>query len=664
MKKLLFLLYVLLIAVSVDAASCKKTGTVCSDKTPYKRISGYDVSLASIGGCWQYTDTYDCLVPGSIDYCAPLVAAGCSVTNSICSKTSFNGDCEVYTKTYRCGNSIDTPTGTVRLGDSYTLAQDTLDRSACSELDKNASCSVAETICIEGPATRIVDGLSVYKACWKFQDKFTCSGGTFADYCAPLKDMGCKETGSSCKKYAAWSGGPCLEYERTFNCNEKPSPVPPYVTYLDSSYSIVDESTTSTCTSLESNPNCAFAGSMCVEGPGTRKINGLDVYKECWKTEKEYTCASSSLTNTCGDLKARPECLETTTPVCVDYLAGGQCGLLEHTYECGIGEEKTQTVTNCSTQKFCLNGTCFDTSYSPDTDFGTAVAGMEVMREAAEYGLFKGTHDKCSRGYFGLKNCCKSESGGASANNSTIASTIGVTALKVGAEAIKVYGSQYMYEGLFNMGSMVGSEMLENYAIASLVESASYVPSVSVYGVTFSWGVTASAQGLINDVGLEVAIEYLGAEACTPGLLIGFDPWSLAFAVAVQVIMSMMSCEEEDMLTAMKKGQGLCHKVGSYCGSKVAGSCVKKMEGHCCFPSKLGKIINQQGRPQIGKSWGSPKNPDCSGFTLEQVSQLDLSVMDFSEFIQSIPALNKGPGQGVQHVIDKAAGGFKNRPAQ
>ena len=660
MKKVLLLAIALIVSISAYAADCRKAGTTCLDSAPSKFINGVSVPISAVGGCWQYQDTYDCLAPGALDYCAPLVSAGCAPTSSLCSTSAFNGDCEVYTKTYRCGNSIGRPTGTVVLSDTYTLTQDSLDRSACTSLDQNSSCTFAQTICIEGPETRNINGMSVYKDCWKYEDKFTCTAGNFVDYCTPLKNMACVETGNVCKSYAPWQGGPCLEYERTFNCNEKLLPVPTNVTYLDSSYSITEDTITSTCQDLESNPNCAPAGSVCVEGPATRKINGLDVYKDCWKTEKEYTCASNTLTDTCGELKARPECREMTAPVCVDKLSSGSCGLLEHTYECGIGEEKTQSVTNCSTQQFCIGGTCFNTSYSPDTDFGTAVAGMEAMREAAEYGLFKGTHDKCSRGYFGLKNCCSSQSGNASANNSSIASTIGVTALKVGAEAVKVYGSTYMYEGLFNMGSLVGSEMLQNYAMSSLVESASYVPSVSVYGVTFGWGVAAGAQTLIEEVGLEVAIEFLGAEACAPGLLIGFDPWSLALAVAVQVIMQMMACEEEDMLTAMKKGQGLCHKVGSYCGAKAFGSCVKKMEGYCCFPSKLGKIINEQGRPQIGKPWGDAESPDCSGFTLDQVARLDLSAMDFSEFIRSIPALNKGPGYGIQHVNDKANGGFTN----
>jgi conjugal transfer mating pair stabilization protein TraN len=50
----------------------------------------------------------------------------------------------------------------------------------------------------------------------------------------------------------------------------------------------------------------------------------------------------------------------------------------------------------------------------------------------------------------------------------------------------------------------------------------------------------------------------------------------------------------------------------------------------------LGRIINEQGRPQIGKGWGSAETPDCSGFTLEQLKQLKFDQMDLSEFISTV----------------------------
>ena len=39
----------------------------------------------------------------------------------------------------------------------------------------------------------------------------------------------------------------------------------------------------------------------------------------------------------------------------------------------------------------------------------------------------------------------------------------------------------------------------------------------------------------------------------------------------------------------------------------------------CCFNSMLARIVNEQGRAQVGKGWGGAQSPDCSGFTVAQL---------------------------------------------
>jgi hypothetical protein len=99
----------------VYAADCRLESSTCVDSTASKTISGVVVTLADVGGCWEYQDTYTCIKPNSIDYCSALTAAGCGQTSSVCSDTAFNGTCNTYTKTFRCGNNQGTPTNTVRL---------------------------------------------------------------------------------------------------------------------------------------------------------------------------------------------------------------------------------------------------------------------------------------------------------------------------------------------------------------------------------------------------------------------------------------------------------------------------------------------------------------------------------------------------------------------
>lgn len=91
------------------------------------------------------------------------------------------------------------------------------------------------------------------------------------------------------------------------------------------------------------------------------------------------------------------------------------------------------------------------------------------------------------------------------------------------------------------------------------------------------------------------------------------------------------SCNADDRALKVQVEKGLCATIGTYCTSKVLGICLAKKEAHCCFLSKISRILQEQGRPQIGKPWGDPKTEKCLGFTIDEFSHLDLSRMDFSE---------------------------------
>lgn len=90
-------------------------------------------------------------------------------------------------------------------------------------------------------------------------------------------------------------------------------------------------------------------------------------------------------------------------------------------------------------------------------------------------------------------------------------------------------------------------------------------------------------------------------------------------------------CSGEDTDLKTKREEGLCTYVGSWCSSKVLGICLEKKERHCCYASKISRVIQEQGRVQLGKAWDDPKDETCEGFTLAEFQSLDLSVMDFSE---------------------------------
>ncbi len=88
----------------------------------------------------------------------------------------------------------------------------------------------------------------------------------------------------------------------------------------------------------------------------------------------------------------------------------------------------------------------------------------------------------------------------------------------------------------------------------------------------------------------------------------------------------------------MKRDTRLCVGVGSYCSTRIPiiRVCTEITESYCCFNSRLARLINEQGRTQLGKIWGAPQAPDCSGFTPAQLQSLDFSRMDLAEFYAEI----------------------------
>jgi conjugal transfer mating pair stabilization protein TraN len=134
------------------------------------------------------------------------------------------------------------------------------------------------------------------------------------------------------------------------------------------------------------------------------------------------------------------------------------------------------------------------------------------------------------------------------------------------------------------------------------------------------------------------------ASAGANALIIGIDPTSIAISLAINFMMEFLlsGCDEQDMETAMLRASGMCHEIGTYCTSSVLGVCLQKARGSCCFNTKLGRIIQEQGRPQLrafnNNPWGTARKPMCRGFTPEEFQALDFSKMDLSEYYSDIEA--------------------------
>jgi len=379
----------------------------------------------------------------------------------------------------------------------------------------------------------------------------------------------------------------------------------------------------------------------CINGqplpPGGVRVNA-----DCWQYQASFTCEDSSSIDTCQPLRDKG-CGQIGN-TCLSTDANGKCVNASFTFSCPDKPATSTQKTVCDTS-FCNNdgSGCYDTKSPQDKDFGQAAAMIEVQRQAGIYGvdpnkieIFKGYLEECSIKVLGgveLKSCCKSAGGGGAYTNHALLSAglSGGAAVvgQVGKDGIKA-GSQYVYDALYGSTDI----SLIDKGLTSMNDWAGGLGSSSTFG----------AYGFQFSFSMADGFSF-----------VGFDPYSFAISIAINMVMEWLSCDPNEQTLMMKKGQNLCVYVGSYCSHKIPiiNVCTEIKQQQCCFNSILAKIVNRQGRAQLGL----PAN-QCGGFNQAQLQALDFSRMDFSEFIASLnvdsvnnSALNSQVNSTVQNKV-------------
>jgi len=102
--------------------------------------------------------------------------------------------------------------------------------------------------------------------------------------------------------------------------------------------------------------------------------------------------------------------------------------------------------------------------------------------------------------------------------------------------------------------------------------------------------------------------------------------------------LKIMDCSSAENRLSTARTNGLCHYLGKYCSASLPlFGCIQKKETYCCFNSMLGRILQEQGRPTLKDfgptgSWGTPKSPNCRGFTANEFQNIDFSKVNLSEW--------------------------------
>ena len=114
------------------------------------------------------------------------------------------------------------------------------------------------------------------------------------------------------------------------------------------------------------------------------------------------------------------------------------------------------------------------------------------------------------------------------------------------------------------------------------------------------------------------------------------------------LLVGLANCSAEERELAEERNAGNTHYLGRYCSRRTLfGVCIRRSRAWCVFGSKLGRILQQQGRAQLGIGWSS-----CRGFTVAEVESIDFVDLDLSEFTQDLMDGSREPSVSLPDAGD------------
>jgi conjugal transfer mating pair stabilization protein TraN len=116
------------------------------------------------------------------------------------------------------------------------------------------------------------------------------------------------------------------------------------------------------------------------------------------------------------------------------------------------------------------------------------------------------------------------------------------------------------------------------------------------------------------------------------------------------VSLGLSACDEDSKKSAQLRNEGKCVQIGAYCAEKepILKTCIRRKTVFCCFGNKFAKLLQEQGKRQLGQDFGSPEQPNCRGFTAEELIRIDFSKLDLAEISRDI-AENFKPADVRKH---------------
>ncbi|WP_253253664.1 conjugal transfer protein TraN [Acidithiobacillus marinus] len=148
------------------------------------------------------------------------------------------------------------------------------------------------------------------------------------------------------------------------------------------------------------------------------------------------------------------------------------------------------------------------------------------------------------------------------------------------------------------------------------------------------WLKNEATQILTNLFGQNMANQIMSTITSTIIPIVGWIMLAYEVFQILQIIAQILtSCTKEEFKLGEKRKVHECQNIGTYCTEKFLGFCLEHKDIFCCYGSPLDRIIASQikiGQPSVAGGYGTPKNPNCSGFTPQQLADVDWNDVSLS----------------------------------
>lgn len=636
--------------------SCQKMQTVCVEGGETRVIDGVSVHR----DCWRWEEIYKCGSRSNYAGCSP--PAGMSKTGERCIATNPSGACTAtehtytdpsggcsrYEQNFRCEDPVagaGTPSQVLR-----DVISDTWD-NGCSALAGNGACVKQGEVVIEGEQTRTINGLPVTRNPWTVREDYICSSSSNVNSCTPF--TGCTQQSQTCASKDRT--GACTAYDRTYLCE---NPANGGGSPISTPREVVGEYWTDPCAANRNDPSCKKTADQVLIGNETRVINGLSVTRDPWKRRETWTCDVSNPVDTCGPVKSCQQVGEK----CAGTDPKGVCSEFERTYRCenpaaGAGNPSGEVIDH-------VGGGMEGPVCQPASNTACRKTGTECTQPGGTR-MINGVPTTAS---------CWEET------DTYICETTGPEQSNCKPAA----GCELLRKECLEDGDPAQCRTFENVyqcKTQTTVEETSNTCQTRVCVGQFcvgqdDAGSTDMPDALASLLAMKMAGEdyaknltiFKGQPMRCRKAVLGFRNCCKDSGWGVDIGLTQCSVEEETLMA--RQEAKATHYVGTYCSQKsFLGVCLEKAMRYCSFEGALPRIVHEHGRPQIGRDWGTPKEANCEGFTVEEFERLDLSDADFSDFTNEIMAKFNSPDENgtlsrIQSSINNLLGNQSPGPGE